>query len=308
MVQEHHLDVKDLIWPVFVVEGSDIAQDIESLPGVSRYSIDRLCVEVKKAADLGIPAIALFPAIEAKKKSEDAREAYNPDNLICRAIAALKHAVPHMGIITDVALDPYSAHGHDGLMREGRVVNDETVEALCKQALAQAKAGADIIAPSDMMDGRVSAIRSALDSSASQDTMIMSYTAKYASHFYDPFRDAVKSGDALKGHKKTYQMNSANADEALSEAEQDIAEGADMIMVKPGLAYLDIIHTLKTSFKMPTFAYHVSGEYAMLQAAAQNGWLSYDDCLLEVLLSFKRAGCDGILTYGARDAAALIKS
>ncbi len=307
LVQEHHLSVKDLIWPVFVIEGKAQREAISSLPGVERQSIDILIEEIKKAADLGIPAIALFPVTPQEKKSADGKEAWNPDNLICRTIAAVKAAIPDIGIITDVALDPYTSHGHDGVLdQKGYVKNDETVDLLCRQALVQAKAGTDIIAPSDMMDGRIGAIREMLEQKKFVNTMILSYAAKYASAFYGPFRDAVQSSGLLQGDKKTYQMNPANSDEALREVAADLAEGADMVMVKPGMPYLDIIHRVKSTFAVPTFAYHVSGEYAMLKAAAQNKWLDHDSALLETMMAFKRAGADGILTYAARDVAKLI--
>ncbi len=278
------------------------------MPGVNRQSIDLTIEHIKEAADLGIPAIALFPVTTPEKKNERGSEATNPDNLICRTIHALKSSIPNIGIITDVALDPYTSHGHDGVLSpDGYVINDETIEILSRQALIQAQAGADIIAPSDMMDGRIKAIRKKLDDNSFQNIAILSYAAKYASAFYGPFRDAVNSGAALKGDKKTYQMNPANTDEALREVALDIAEGTDMIMVKPGLPYLDIIRRIKQSFHMPTFAYHVSGEFAMLKAASENGWLDYDSCLMESLLAFKRAGCDGILTYGAIDAAKILR-
>ena len=308
MVQEHRLHPSDLIWPVFVVDETNIQEDIVSLPGVSRWSIDLLIEEVKKAVDLGIPAIALFPVIEIEKKCENGAEALNPDNLICRAIQAIKKAAPDIGIIADVALDPYTTHGHDGILRESAIVNDETNTILSEQSVVLAEAGADIIAPSDMMDGRVGVIREALENKSSQDILILSYAAKFASGFYGPFRDAIGSKNNLKSDKKTYQMNSPNIDEALREVALDIAEGTDMIMVKPGLPYLDIIHRVKNTYKVPTFAYHVSGEYAMLRAAAQNGWLDYETCLYESILSFKRAGCDGILTYGAVDLAQSLNS
>lgn len=306
LVQENRLCTKDLIWPVFVIEGSNQRETIASMPNVERYSIDILVEEVKKARDLGIPAVALFPITLHEKKSDDGRESYNADNLMCRAIAAIKAAVPDIGVITDVALDPYTSHGHDGIITDGYVINDETVDILCQQALVQANAGADIIAPSDMMDGRVAMIRETLETNGHINTMIMAYAAKYASSYYGPFRDAVQSAGCLKGDKKTYQMNPANSNEALYEVSMDIAEGADMVMVKPGLPYLDIVKQVKDNFDTPTFAYHVSGEYAMLRAAAQNGWLDYDTTMMETLLSFKRAGCDGILTYCARDAAKLL--
>lgn len=309
LVQENRLTPADLIWPVFIIDGKNGTEDIASMPGVKRYTIDRLIPEVQKAKDLGIPAIDLFPAIKADLKTEDGREAVNPDNLICRSIAAIKAAVPGMGVMTDVGLDPYTTHGHDGILRGGEIANDESVEMLCEQSLVQAQAGVDVIAPSDMMDGRVGAIRGALDGRGFQNTMIIAYAAKYASSFYGPFRDAVKSQNALKSNndlrdKKTYQMNPANGEEALREVALDIAEGADMVMVKPGLPYLDIIARVKSSFGMPTFAYHVSGEYAMLKAAAAQGWIDYDAALLETMLCFKRAGADGVLTYAARDLAA----
>ena len=301
LVEENNISAKDLIWPVFVIEGQNKTESVASMPNVNRYSIDLLVEEVKKARDLGIPAIALFPITDPDKKTDDGQEAYNANNLICRAIQAIKAEVPDIGIITDVALDPYTTHGHDGIMDDGKILNDETLEVLSKQALVQAQAGADIIAPSDMMDGRIGAIRSALDGQKHQNTMILSYAAKYASAFYGPFRDAVQSKGCLSGDKKTYQMNPANSNEALQEVMLDIEEGADMLMVKPGMPYLDIIYRVKDTFKLPTFAYHVSGEYAMLQAACQNGWLDYDSAIIETITAFKRAGCDGVLTYSAHD-------
>jgi porphobilinogen synthase len=301
LVQEHRVYPSDLIWPVFVVEGANIRQPVASMPGVERLSIDLLTDELKRAQDLEIKAFALFPVTPDEKKTMDGREALNPGNLICRAIEAVKTQIPECGLITDVALDPYTTHGHDGLVRDDKILNDETVEILCKQSIIQAQAGADIIAPSDMMDGRVGQIRSILDQNGFTDTAILSYAVKYASCFYGPFRDAVGSAGFLKGDKKTYQMNPANADEALREVALDLAEGADMVMVKPGLPYLDIIKSVKDTFRVPTFAYQVSGEYAMLRAAAANGWLDYEMALAESLLAFKRAGCDGILTYGAVD-------
>ncbi len=307
LVQENRLHVKDLIWPVFVLEGQNIREDIPSLPDVHRYSIDVLVEEVKRARDIGIAAIAIFPVTPTALKTEDGAESYNPSNLICRAITAVKDTVPDIGVITDVALDPYTSHGHDGVMDGDVILNDETVAILSKQALVQAQAGADIIAPSDMMDGRVGAIRHALDSQCFQDTAIMSYAAKYASGFYGPFRDAVGSKGCLGGDKKTYQMNPANRSEALQEVTLDLQEGADMVMVKPGLPYLDIISSVKQTFQVPTFAYHVSGEYAMLRGACDKGWLDYEHTLLETMMSFKRAGCDGILTYAARDIAKLLR-
>ncbi|MBK3772809.1 porphobilinogen synthase [Azospirillum sp. YIM DDC1] len=303
LVAENRLTVDDLIWPVFVIEGQNQRVPVASMPGVERLTIDLLTEAVAAAGDLGIPCVALFPVVGAEGKSEDAAEAYRPDNLMNRAIRALKAAVPHVGILGDVALDPYTTHGHDGLMRDGYIQNDETVEVLARQALSQADAGVDIVAPSDMMDGRIGLIRDRLDSHGHELVRLCSYAAKYASAFYGPFRDAVNSGGFLKGDKKTYQMNPANTDEALHEVALDLQEGADMVMVKPGLPYLDIIRRVKDTFAVPTFAYHVSGEYAMLRAAAQNGWLDYDKALLETLTGFKRAGCDAILTYGAVDAA-----
>jgi len=308
LVAENTVTVKDLVWPVFVLEGEKTAENIASMPGVTRRSLDILIREVEAAATAGIPAIALFPVVSGDKKTPDGAEAWNPDNLVCRTIRALKDAVPEIGILCDVALDPYTSHGHDGLLNDsGYVMNDETVEVLCKQALVQAEAGVDIVAPSDMMDHRIAAIRDTLDAHGFINTGIMSYAAKYASAFYGPFRDAVNSGGYLKGDKKTYQMDPANSDEALREVELDIAEGADMVMIKPGLPYLDIIRRVKDAFAMPTLAYHVSGEYAMLRAAAQNGWLDYEKTVMETMMAFKRAGCDGIFTYAARDVADILK-
>ena len=277
------------------------------MPGVFRWSVDLLVEQVQQAAELGIPAVALFPETDPDKKTADAREAFNPDNLVCQAIRALKQALPHIGIICDVALDPYTDHGHDGLLIEGRVANDATLEVLAKQALVQAEAGCDIIAPSDMMDGRVGALRQALDGAGFADTMILAYAAKYASGYYGPFRDAIGSRSNLAGaDKKTYQMDPANSDEALREVELDLGEGADMVMVKPGMPYLDIIQRVKSTFAAPTFAYQVSGEYAMLSAAFAQGWLDRDKVLLESLIAFRRAGCDGVLTYFALEAAHLL--
>lgn len=307
LVEEHTLSVNDLIWPVFVIEGKNMREPVSSMPGVERYSIDILLDECQKARDLGIKAIALFPVTAPEKKSAEGHEAYNPDNLICRAISAMKTHLPELGLITDVALDPYTAHGHDGVLDEkGQVLNDQTISILRKQALVQAQAGADVIAPSDMMDGRIGIIRETLEANDLHDTMIMSYAAKYASCFYSPFRDAVSSAGCLQGDKKTYQMNPANTDESLREVALDIQEGADMIMVKPGLPYLDVLHRVKETFRMPTFAYHVSGEYAMIRAACTQGWLDYDKAIIETMISFKRAGADGVLTYAARDAAKII--
>jgi porphobilinogen synthase len=307
MLCEKRLSTSDLIWPLFITEGENHREDVASMPGVERTSIDILCDKASEAADLGIPALALFPVVAENGKSENGAESYNPDNLMCRALAAVKAKVPNIGLIADVALDPYTTHGHDGLVMDGEVLNDETVEVLTKQAVVQAQAGADIIAPSDMMDGRVAAIRMALDDNALDQTAIMSYAAKYASAFYGPFRDAVGSSSALKGDKKTYQMNPANADESMREVMLDIEEGADMVMVKPGMPYLDIVTRVKEEFAMPTFAYHVSGEYSMLKAASAQGWLDYEACMMESLLAFKRAGCDGVLSYCALDAARILK-
>jgi porphobilinogen synthase len=305
LVAETRLGPSDLIWPIFVVEG-DQKQPVESLPGVTRFDLAGAAEACRRARDLGIPAVALFPMIDRALRSEDGAEACRAGNLVCRAIAAIKAAVPDLGIVVDVALDPFTSHGHDGLIRDGRILNDETVEILVRQALVQAEAGADIVAPSDMMDGRIGAIRAALDGAGRQDVKIMAYSAKYASAFYGPFRDAVGSTGVLVGDKKTYQMNPANTDEALREVELDLREGADMVMVKPGLPYLDIIRRVHDGFGVPVFAYQVSGEYAMMKAAAQNGWLDYDKALIEVLTAFKRAGTSGVLTYGAVEAAELL--
>lgn len=304
LVAENAVSARDLVWPVFVIDGDGEVQDIPSMPNVQRYSIDRLIPEVKKARDLGIPAIAIFPVTPPKLKTADGAEAYNPENLMCRTLSAVKAAVPDIGLISDVALDPYTSHGHDGLLDDtGMILNDETVDILCKQALVQAAAGADIIAPSDMMDGRIGKIRAALDSHAHENTMILSYAVKYASAFYGPFRDAVTSSGNLKGDKKTYQMNPANRKMALRETALDVAEGADMLMVKPGLPYLDVIRDMADHVNLPVFGYHVSGEFSMLKAAAANGWLDYDTCIMEKMVSFKRAGCTGIFTYAAREIA-----
>jgi porphobilinogen synthase len=306
MVAETRLSVDDLIWPVFVVEGSGERQPIASMPGVDRLSIDLLSDEVARARDLGIPAIALFPYIDASLKTPDGREAVNPNGLVCRAVRELKSTVPDIGIICDVALDEFNSDGHDGIVQDGVILNDETVEILCQQSVVQAEAGCDIIAPSDMMDGRIGAIRKALDDKGFEDVSIMSYAAKYASGYYGPFRDAVGSSGALTGDKKTYQMDAANTDEALREVAMDISEGADSVMVKPGLPYLDVVWRVKETFGVPTFVYNVSGEYAMLKAAAAEGWLDYDQVMMEALRSFKRAGADGILTYAALDAARIL--
>ncbi len=307
MVAENTLTPADLIWPVFVIEGQNETQNIASLPGVHRKTADRLVEDIKRARDLGIPAIALFPVTPDHKKTSDGKEALNTKNLICETLHFIKKTVPDIGIITDVALDPYTTHGHDGLLKGHEILNDETVEILCKQAVVQAQAGSDIIAPSDMMDGRIGAIRAALDKKGFTATPILSYAAKYASNFYGPFRDAVKSGERLIGDKKTYQMDCRNNDEALREIAIDIEQGADMIMVKPGLPYLDVVARAKDNFNVPLFAYHTSGEYAMLKAASHNNWLDYDGTLLETLISFKRAGCSGILTYAALEAAQNLK-
>ncbi len=309
LVAENTLTVADLIWPVFVHEGNGLAVDVPSMPGVRRLSIDLLCEAAAGARDLGIPVMAIFPALDPALKNDDGTEATNPDNLVCRAVRAVKEQVPDIGVLCDVALDPFTTHGHDGLIRDGYVVNDETVEVLVQQAVVQTEAGCDIIAPSDMQDGRIGAIRDALEAGGHTNTMIMAYAAKYASAFYGPFRDAVGSSSNLgKKDKRTYQMDPANTDEAVREVGLDIAEGADMVMVKPGMPYLDICRRVKDSFGVPTYAYQVSGEYAMLQAAAANGWLDGEAVMLESLLGFKRAGCDGILTYFAVAAAERLKS
>ncbi|MCB1503653.1 MAG: porphobilinogen synthase [Hyphomicrobiaceae bacterium] len=303
LVAENALSANDLIWPLFVLEGKGERQAVASMPGVERLSVNLVVAAAKEAAALGIPAIALFPYTDPKLRTDDAREAFNPDNLVCRATRAVKDAGVDIGIILDVALDPYTSHGHDGLLIDGEIANDATLDALVQQSLNQAAAGCDILAPSDMMDGRVGAIRVALESAGHTNTQIMSYAAKYASAFYGPFRDAVGSSSTLKGDKRTYQMDPANTDEALREVALDIAEGADMVMVKPGMPYLDIVRLVSETFKVPTFAYQVSGEYAMLMAAAEKGWLDGDKVMMESLLAFKRAGAAGILTYFAPRAA-----
>ncbi|MSO89684.1 MAG: porphobilinogen synthase [Rhodospirillaceae bacterium] len=309
LVAETRLAVDDLIWPVFVQEGRKTHTPVRSMPGVERLSVDLLVKAAGEAVGLGIPAIAIFPAIDPKRKTPEGEESVNPDNLICRAVRAVKKAQPGLGIICDVALDPYTSHGHDGLLRGGEIVNDETVAVLCRQAVVQAEAGCDVIAPSDMMDGRVGAIRRALDEAGHQNIRILAYAAKYASAFYGPFRDAVGSAANLgAGDKRSYQMDPANGDEALREVAFDIAEGADMVMIKPGLPYLDIIRRVKETFAVPTFAYQVSGEYSMLKAAAAASWLDGDKAMMECLLAFKRAGADGILTYAAPQAAKLLGS
>ncbi|MGE5163389.1 MAG: porphobilinogen synthase [Sphingobacteriales bacterium] len=299
MVRENVLTTNDLIWPLFIMDGTNARTAVPSMPGVERLTVDQVVRDAVRAAKLTIPCIALFPYTDPKLRDETGSEALNPDNLVCRAIRAIKKEVPEIGILCDVALDPFTSHGHDGLLRNGVVLNDETVAVLTKQALVQAEAGCDIIAPSDMMDGRVAAIRKTLDAAKFTDVSIMSYAAKYASAFYGPFRDAVGSSKTLTGDKRTYQMDFGNSDEALREAALDIEEGADMIMVKPGLPYLDIVQRVKETFAMPTFAYQVSGEYAMITAAAQNGWLDGERAMIESLTAFKRAGCDGVLTYFA---------
>jgi porphobilinogen synthase len=307
MLAENRLHPSDFIWPVFVCEGRDLEEPIGSLPGVSRWSIDRLPRKAREAADLGIPCIALFPNTPSALRTEKAEEALNPDNLICRAIRTIKDAVPELGVLTDVALDPYTAHGHDGLVNAaGSVINDATVDILVQQALVQAAAGADIVAPSDMMDGRVAAIRGSLEQQGHQNVAIMAYAAKYASAFYGPFREAVGSLGRLKGDKRGYQMDPANIGEALREVELDLAEGADFVMVKPGLAYLDVVARVKDAFGVPTFAYQVSGEFAMIEHAAAAGAADRDALILETLLAFKRAGATGVLTYHALDASRLI--
>jgi porphobilinogen synthase len=303
LIAENILTPADFIWPIFVTEGTETRVTVPSMPGVERLSVDLAVKAAAEAARLGIPVIALFPYTDAALRSEDGDEALNRDNLVCTAVRAIKETVPEIGVMCDVALDPYTSHGHDGLLRDGEIVNDPTVAVLVKQALVQAEAGCDIIAPSDMMDGRIGAIRQGLDARGFAHVQIMAYSAKYASGFYGPFRDAVGSTSALKGDKRSYQMDPANGDEALREAELDIAEGADMIMVKPGMPYLDILARIKATFRVPTFAYQVSGEYAMIMAACQNGWLDPDKVILESLMAFKRAGADGILTYFALDAA-----
>ncbi len=310
LMREHVLTTNDLIYPVFVLDGESRTEDVASMPGVQRQSIDVLLKTVGECVKLGIPAIALFPVVDQQHKSLDAAEAYNASGLVPRTIKALKAAYPELGVITDVALDPYTTHGQDGLVDDsGYVLNDETVEVLVKQALCHAKAGADIVAPSDMMDGRIGAIRDALEEAGYIHTKILAYSAKYASAFYGPFRDAVGSSVSLgKGNKYTYQMDPANSDEAIKEVALDIEEGADMVMVKPGMPYLDIVRRVKEEFGVPTYAYQVSGEYAMLKAAAQNGWLDEKACVLESLLAFKRAGADGVLTYFAMDVARWLKS
>jgi len=310
LMREHALTPTDFIYPVFVLEGTNKVEDVKSMPGVQRKTLDLLLKDAEQCVKLGVPVMAIFPVIGAPLKSLDAREAYNPDGLVPRVVAALKKNFPDLGVMTDIALDPYTSHGQDGLIDDsGYVLNDETIAVLTRQAQTHAAAGADIVAPSDMMDGRIGAVRAALDANNHIYTRIMAYSAKYASSFYGPFRDAVgSSGNLGKGNKYTYQMDPANSDEALWEVGLDLQEGADMVMVKPGMPYLDIVRRVKDEFKAPTFVYQVSGEYAMLKAAAQNGWLNEEACVLEALLAFKRAGADGILTYFALDAARWLKS
>lgn len=309
LVREHHLTAHDLIYPVFLLDGANRCEPVASMPGVERLSLDRLLPVAEECVALGIPALALFPVIDSALKTPDGREALNPDGLVPRAVAALKSRFPALGLLTDVALDPYTSHGQDGLLDDsGYIVNDATVQVLVQQALCQAAAGVDIVAPSDMMDGRIGAIRQALEAQGHVHTRIMAYSAKYASAFYGPFRDAVGSAANLgRADKKVYQMDPGNSDESLREVALDLAEGADMVMVKPGMPYLDIVRRVKDEFRVPTFAYQVSGEYAMLKAAAQNGWLAHDAVMLESLLAFKRAGADGVLSYFAREAARLLQ-
>ncbi|HLA19963.1 MAG TPA: porphobilinogen synthase [Pseudolabrys sp.] len=308
MVRENTLTVDDLIWPLFIMEGQNARTPVPSMPGVERLTVDQAVREAERAAKLSIPCLALFPYTDPKLRDETGSEALNPDNLVCRTIRAIKKEVPDVGLLCDVALDPFTSHGHDGLLRDGEILNDETVAVLVKQSLVQAEAGCDIIAPSDMMDGRIGAIRKGLDAASFTNVSIMSYAAKYASVFYGPFRDAVGSSKTLTGDKRTYQMDPANTDEALREVALDVAEGADMLMVKPGMPYLDIIRRVKDEFAMPTFAYQVSGEYAMIMAAAQNGWLDGERAMWESLMAFKRAGADGVLTYFAPRVAEKLKN
>ena len=308
LVRENVLTTNDLIWPMFVVDGSNTRTPVASMPGVDRLTVDQAVRDAERAMKLDIPCIALFPYTEPSLRDENASEALNPNNLVCQSVRAIKKEFPDLGVLCDVALDPFTSHGHDGLIEDGKILNDETVAVLVRQALVQAEAGCDVIAPSDMMDGRVGAIREALDEAGFLDVQIMSYAAKYASAFYGPFRDAIGSAKTLTGDKRTYQMDSANTDEALREVELDIAEGADMVMVKPGMPYLDIVRRVKDTFSMPTFVYQVSGEYAMIAAAANNGWIDGERAMMESLLGFKRAGADGILTYFAPKAAERLKA
>jgi porphobilinogen synthase len=307
LVRENVLTTDDLIWPLFVVDGHNKRAAVASMPGVERLSVDQAVRDAERAVKLNIPCIALFPYTEPSLRDEQGSEATNADNLVCKSVRAIKKEFPDLGVLCDVALDPFTSHGHDGLIEGGRILNDETVAVLVRQALVQAQAGCDIIAPSDMMDGRVGAIRRGLDAAGFMDVQIMSYAAKYASAFYGPFRDAIGSAKTLTGDKRTYQMDSGNSDEALREVELDIAEGADMVMVKPGMPYLDVVRRVKDSFGMPTFVYQVSGEYAMIAAAAGNGWIDGERAMMESLLGFKRAGADGILTYFAAQAAEKLK-
>ena len=307
MVRENVLTSDDLIWPMFVVDGHNKRTPVSSMPGVDRLTVDQIVREAERAVKLTIPCIALFPFTEPSLRDEQGSEALNAENLVCQSVRAIKKEFPELGVLCDVALDPFTSHGHDGLLEDGRILNDETVAVLVRQALVQAEAGCDVIAPSDMMDGRVGAIRAALDAAGFVDVQIMAYAAKYASAFYGPFRDAVGSAKTLTGDKRTYQMDSANSDEALREVELDIAEGADMVMVKPGMPYLDIVRRVKDTFAVPTFAYQVSGEYAMISAAAANGWIDGERAMMESLLAFKRAGADGVLTYFAAQAAEKLK-
>jgi len=308
LVRENVLTTNDLIWPMFVVDGSNTRTPVASMPGVDRLTVDQAVRDAERAMKLDIPCIALFPYTEPSLRDENGSEALNPNNLVCQSVRAIKKEFPDLGVLCDVALDPFTSHGHDGLIEDGKILNDETVAVLVRQALVQAEAGCDVIAPSDMMDGRVGAIREALDEAGFLDVQIMSYAAKYASAFYGPFRDAIGSAKTLTGDKRTYQMDSANSDEALREVELDIAEGADMVMVKPGMPYLDIVRRVKDTFSMPTFVYQVSGEYAMIAAAANNGWIDGERAMMESLLGFKRAGADGILTYFAPKAAERLKA
>lgn len=308
MVRENVLTTDDLIWPLFLIDGNNKREQIASMPGVDRLSVDQAVREAERAMRLTIPCLALFPYTDPSLRDEEGSEATNPNNLVCQAVRAIKKEFPEIGILCDVALDPFTSHGHDGLISDGKILNDETIAVLVRQALVQAEAGCDIIAPSDMMDGRVAAIREGLDRSGLLDVQIMAYAAKYASAFYGPFRDAIGSAKTLTGDKRTYQMDSANTDEALREVELDISEGADMVMVKPGMPYLDVVRRVKDTFAMPTFAYQVSGEYAMIAAAAGNGWLDGDRAMMESLLAFKRAGADGVLSYFAPKAAEMLRS
>ena len=307
LAQENRLSVKDLIWPIFVTDVAGADVEVPSMPGVFRHTLEGALRAAEEAARLGIPAICLFPYTDPAVKTETCEEAWNPDNITNRVIRAIKAAVPEIAIMTDIALDPYNSNGHDGLVRDGEIINDETVDCLVKMAVAQADAGADILGPSDMMDGRIGAMRSALESTGHRNVTILSYAAKYASGFYGPFRDAVGASGALKGDKKTYQMNPANSDEAIRLVARDLAEGADMVMVKPGMPYLDICRRVKDQFGVPTYAYQVSGEYAMIMAAVQNGWLDHDKIMMESLMAFRRAGCDGVLSYFAPKAAQLLR-